>query len=185
MSKHNEFDEIPSLIPDSDEIKSSRSRLASQDKHSVTRRSVSVEHRQSPGNLPPRAANYGSQSKRQESQVTRSGGRLPLLLISILTLAISAVGYWYHNQLEKMDMLLATTKGELDHSLRRIGELEAIVVETDANANQSGSVMLARVKMLDERSKARTKLIDSELSKLWGVANQTNRPAITENQNII
>ena len=84
-----------------------------------------------------------------------------------------------------MDLLLAVSRGELEHARKRIGELEALVVATDVNSNKSGTVIQTQVRLIDNRAKERNKFIDTEIDKLWGVTYRTNRPDIEENQKAI
>jgi chromosome segregation ATPase len=84
-----------------------------------------------------------------------------------------------------VDLLLTVSRGELDHARKRIGELEALVVATDVNANKSGTVVQAQVRLMDNRAKERNKFVDTEIDKLWGVTYRNNRPAIEENQKAI
>ncbi|MDB9973027.1 hypothetical protein OAD64_03775, partial [Oceanospirillaceae bacterium] len=94
-------------------------------------------------------------------------------------------GYWAYNKLTDVDLLLTVSRGELDHARKRIGELEALVVATDVNANKSGTVVQAQVRLIDNRAKERNKFVDTEIDKLWGVTYRNNRPAIEENQKAI
>ncbi len=186
MSRRDEFGEVPSLIPDSDEINSSRNSSRSKGKISAqSDRSGSVEGSQLRSSLPARAASYGIPADQRETRVIRRWSGIPLSLIWLLMAAGGMGGYWYHSKLTDMELLLTATRDKLEHSRRRIGELEALIVATDANANQSGTVVRAQVKMLDERSKERIKLVDSEIDKLWGVSYRINKPIIVENKKAI
>jgi len=107
------------------------------------------------------------------------------MLVLAMCAGILGGGYWAYNKLTDVDLLLTVSRGELDHARKRIGELEALVVATDVNANKSGTVVQAQVRLMDNRAKERNKFVDTEIDKLWGVTYRNNRPAIEENQKAI
>ena len=107
------------------------------------------------------------------------------MLVLAMCVGLLGGGYWAYNKLTDVDLLLTVSRGELDHARKRIGELEALVVATDVNANKSGTVVQAQVRLIDNRAKERSKFVDTEIDKLWGVAYRNNRPAIEENQKAI
>lgn len=179
MPRNDDIGDLPSLMPDSDEIK----RTA---KPSF---SASNENVDAPPTRGRREASRPISAPRPLQQnappvVMRSSGFL-WFLVMLMFFGVSGGGYWSYNKLTDVDLLLTVSRGELDHARKRIGELEALVVATDVNSNKSGTVVQTQVKQLDNRVKERNKFVDTEIDKLWGVAYRTNRPAISEHQKAI
>jgi len=177
MPRNDDFGDLPSLMPDSDEIKA------------TTKRSKTPLN-QSHGDAaaipnPPQPTRHVAASRAPQSNAPHVVGKTSgVLWMTVLLMLLSVVGggYWAYNKLTDVDLLLMVSRGELDHARKRIGELEALVVATDVNSNKSGTVVQTQVKLIDNRAKERNKFLDTEIDKLWGVAYRTNRPAIEENQ---
>ncbi len=175
MPRNDDFGDLPSLMPDSDEIKATT-------KHSKAAPSASRGEAAIP-RQPTRhvATSRAAQPSHTLPAVGKTSGTLWTLVLLML-LTVVGGGYWAYNKLTDVDLLLTVSRGELDHARKRIGELEALVVATDVNSNKSGTVVQTQVKLIDNRAKERNKFLDTEIDKLWGVAYRTNRPAIEENQ---
>jgi len=187
MPNNDDIDDLPSLMPDSDEIKGagkssvSSSRSAADEPVSASSAGVGRtnvrENRRSIA--PPRKMNTSG------PQVIAKQSLILWMLVLAMCVGILGGGYWAYNKLTDVDLLLTVSRGELDHARKRIGELEALVVATDVNANKSGTVVQAQVRLMDNRAKERNKFVDTEIDKLWGVTYRNNRPAIEENQKAI
>jgi len=178
MPRNDDFGDLPSLMPDSDEIKATT-------KHSKAAPSASRGEAASAAipRQPTRhvATSRAAQPSHTLPAVGKTSGTLWTLVLLMLLIVVGG-GYWAYNKLTDVDLLLTVSRGELDHARKRIGELEALVVATDVNSNKSGTVVQTQVKLIDNRAKERNKFLDTEIDKLWGVAYRTNRPAIEENQ---
>jgi len=187
MPNNDDIDDLPSLMPDSDEIKgagkSSVSSSRSAPDEPVSASSAGVGRTNVRENrraiAPPRKMNTSG------PQVIAKQSLILWMLVLAMCAGILGGGYWAYNKLTDVDLLLTVSRGELDHARKRIGELEALVVATDVNANKSGTVVQAQVRLMDNRAKERNKFVDTEIDKLWGVTYRNNRPAIEENQKAI
>jgi hypothetical protein len=180
MPRKDDFGDLPSLMPDSDEIKrtAQQSLAATQDE--------ALDNVDGPSSRqPPRplSASRGLQNSPPQVVIKSSG----LIWFLVLAMGVSLVGggYWAYNKLTDVDLMMTVSRGELNHARKRIGELEALVVATDVNSNKSGTVVQTQVRLIDDRVKERNRFVDTEIDKLWGVAYRTNRPAIEESQKAI
>lgn len=174
MPRREDIEDIPMLMPESDEIQAFRGGAKQSAAEQV---GATPSHREAA--IRPAPATRSS-APTEPSAPKRSVG---LWLFCILTLLMVALGgWWMHYRVISVEDMLTVSRGELGHARKRIGELEALVVATDVNTNKSGTVVQAQVKKLDDRTKERNKFIDSEIDKLWGVAYRSNKPAIVEAQ---
>ena len=178
MPRNDNFGDLPSLMPDSDEIKATTKRSKAAPSASQAETAPAATPRQPTRHV---AASRTAQASNAPQVVAKTSGMLWGLVLLMLLTVVSG-GYWAYNKLTDVDLLLTVSRGELDHARKRIGELEALVVATDVNSNKSGTVVQTQVKLIDDRAKERNKFLDTEIDKLWGVAYRTNRPAIEENQ---
>ena len=192
MPRNDDIGDLPSLMPDSDEIKGTRKQSSSA--------SVGGNTNLAGGNANNEGADGSSRRGGRDSSrpiaspramqpsspqiVAKNNGILWVLVVTMF-FGVVGSGYWSYNKLTDVDLLLMVSRGELDHARKRIGELEALVVATDVNSNKSGTVVQAQVRLVDNRAKERNKFVDTEIDKLWGVAYRNNRPAIEENQKAI
>ena len=177
MPRRDDIDDIPTLMPDSDEIQAYRSDNAAAGSKSRTQTQDQTTPREA--RIRPTAATTRASTNTTSEPAKRGVG---VWFVAVLVILVMAAGsWWMHNRLVDMEDLLTVSRGELGHARKRIGELEALVVATDVNANKSGTVVQAQVKLMDDRSKERNKFVDSEIDKLWGVSYRTNKPAIAEN----
>lgn len=180
MPRRDDIDDIPMLMPDTDEIQAYRNdSSAGANKARTQEQGSQREARIRPN---PKAAR-GSAATTNTEPAKRGVGVWVVTMLVIVVMAAS--GWWMHNRLVDMEDLLTVSRGELGHARKRIGELEALVVATDVNANKSGTVVQAQVKLMDDRAKERNKFVDSEIDKLWGVSYRTNKPAIAENKKAV
>jgi hypothetical protein len=177
MPRRDDIDDIPTLMPDTDEIQAYRSDNAATGSKHRTQSQDQTTPREA--RIRPTAAIARTGSNTTSEPAKRGVGAWLVTLLVILLMA--AGSWWMHNRLVDMEDLLTVSRGELGHARKRIGELEALVVATDVNANKSGTVVQAQVKLMDDRAKERNKFVDSEIDKLWGVSYRTNKPAIAEN----
>ena len=192
MPRNDDIGDLPSLMPDSDEIKGTRKQSSSA--------SVGGNTNLAGGNSNNEGADGSSRRGGRDSgrpiaspramqpsspQVVAKNNGILWVLVVTMFFGVLGGGYWSYNKLTDVDLLLMVSRGELDHARKRIGELEALVVATDVNSNKSGTVVQAQVRLVDNRAKERNKFVDTEIDKLWGVAYRNNRPAIEENQKAI
>tara|TARA_B110000046_G_scaffold183927_2_gene221155 strand:+ start:3466 stop:4689 length:1224 start_codon:yes stop_codon:yes gene_type:complete len=192
MPRNDDIGDLPSLMPDSDEIKGTRKQSSSA--------SVGGNTNLAGGNANNEGANGSSRRGGRDSgrpiaspramqpsspQIVAKNNGILWVLVVTMFFGVLGGGYWSYNKLTDVDLLLMVSRGELDHARKRIGELEALVVATDVNSNKSGTVVQAQVRLVDNRAKERNKFVDTEIDKLWGVAYRNNRPAIEENQKAI
>jgi len=188
MPRNDDIGDLPSLMPDSDEIKGTRkqsfSAAAGGDANGAGgNANVEGADGSSRRGGRPIAARRAMQSSAPQ-MVAKSNGILWVLVVAMFV-GVLFGGFWSYSKLTDVDLLLMVSRGELDHARKRIGELEALVVATDVNSNKSGTVVQAQVRLLDNRAKERNKFVDTEIDKLWGVTYRNNRPAIEENQKAI
>ena len=192
MPRNDDIGDLPSLMPDSDEIKGTRKQSSSA--------SVGGNTNLAGGNSNNEGADGSSRRGGRDSgrpiaspramqpsspQVVAKNNGILWVLVVTMFFGVLGGGYWSYNKLTDVDLLLMVSRGELDHARKRIGELEALVVATDVNSNKSGTVVQTQVRLVDNRAKERNKFVDTEIDKLWGVAYRNNRPAIEENQKAI
>ncbi|HCH32481.1 MAG TPA: hypothetical protein DE045_06050 [Oceanospirillaceae bacterium] len=178
MPRNDDFGDLPSLMPDSDEIKATTKHPKAVPSASQGAAVAAASPRQPTRHV---AASRAAQPSNTPQVVGKTSGTLWTLVLLMLVTVVGG-GFWAYNKLTDVDLLLTVSRGELDHARKRIGELEALVVATDVNSNKSGTVVQTQVKLIDDRAKERNKFLDTEIDKLWGVAYRTNRPAIEENQ---
>ena len=192
MPRHDDIGDMPSLMPDSDEIKGTQKQSSSANKggaahagnaHAHVEGADSTSRRGGRDGGRPIAAPRAMQPSAPQMAVRGSG--VLWFLVVLMFVSVLGGGYWSYNKLTDVDLMLTVSRGELDHARNRIGELEALVVATDVNSNKSGTVVQTQVRFIDNRAKERNKFVDSEIDKLWGVTYRTNRPAIEENQKAI
>lgn len=185
MPRNDDIGDLPSLMPDSDEIKGTQKQPFSADKGANTYAEVDSGPSRRGGRdaSRPIAAPRPMHTSSPQIVAKNSG----LLWFMVLTMFLGALGggYWAYHKLTDVELLLTVSRGELEHARKRIGELEALVVATDVNSNKSGTVVQTQVMLIDNRAKERNKFVDAEIDKLWGVTYRTNRPAIEENQKAI
>lgn len=181
MPRRDDIDDIPTLMPDTDEIQAYRSDSAAGNKGRAQAQEQAAPRE---ARIRPSAASTrGAAAPSSAVPAKRGAG---VWMVTVLVILVMAAGsWWMHNRLVDMEDLLTVSRGELGHARKRIGELEALVVATDVNANKSGTVVQAQVKLMDDRSKERNKFVDSEIDKLWGVSYRTNKPAIAENKKAV
>jgi len=192
MPRNDDIGDLPSLLPDSDEIKGTRKQSSSASVGGNTNRAGGNSNNEGADGSSRRGGRdsgrpIASPRAMQPSSpqvVAKNNGILWVLVVTMF-FGVLAGGYWSYNKLTDVDLLLMVSRGELDHARKRIGELEALVVATDVNSNKSGTVVQAQVRLVDNRAKERNKFVDTEIDKLWGVAYRNNRPAIEENQKAI
>jgi len=192
MPRNDDIGDLPSLMPDSDEIKGTRKQSSSASVGGNTNRAGGNSNNEGADGSSRRGGRdsgrpIASPRAMQPSSpqvVAKNNGILWVLVVTMF-FGVLAGGYWSYNKLTDVDLLLMVSRGELDHARKRIGELEALVVATDVNSNKSGTVVQAQVRLVDNRAKERNKFVDTEIDKLWGVAYRNNRPAIEENQKAI
>ena len=192
MTRNDDIGDLPSLMPDSDEIKGTRKQSSSASVGGNTNRAGGNSNNEGADGSSRRGGRdsgrpIASPRAMQPSSpqvVAKNNGILWVLVVTMF-FGVLAGGYWSYNKLTDVDLLLMVSRGELDHARKRIGELEALVVATDVNSNKSGTVVQAQVRLVDNRAKERNKFVDTEIDKLWGVAYRNNRPAIEENQKAI
>jgi len=192
MPRNDDIGDLPSLMPDSDEIKGTRKQSSSA--------SVGGNTNLAGGNANNEGADGSSRRGGRDSgrpiaspramqpsspQIVAKNNGILWVLVVTMFFGVLGGGYWSYNKLTDVDLLLMVSRGELDHARKRIGELEALVVATDVNSNKSGTVVQAQVRLVDNRAKERNKFVDTEIDKLWGVAYRNNRPAIEVNQKAI
>ena len=190
MPRHDDIGDMPSLMPDSDEIKGAQKQSFSASKGSAAH--AGNTHAEGANSTSRRGVRDGGRpiaapramQPSAPQMVVRSSGVLWFLVV-LMFVGVLGGGYWSYNKLTDVDLMLTVSRGELDHARNRIGELEALVVATDVNSNKSGTVVQTQVRSIDNRAKERNKFVDSEIDKLWGVTYRTNRPAIEENQKAI
>jgi uncharacterized protein (DUF3084 family) len=190
MPRYDDIGDMPSLMPDSDEIKRTPEQSFSASKGGTANvGNAHVEGSDGSSRRPsweggrPIAAPRAMHSSAPQI-VAKSSGILWFLVVTMFV-GVLGGGYWSYNKLTDVDLMLTVSRGELDHARKRIGELEALVVATDVNSNKSGTVVQAQVRLIDNRAKERNKFVDTEIDKLWGVTYRTNRPAIAESQKAI
>ena len=185
MPRNNDIGDLPSLMPDSDEIKGTGKQSFSANKGGDARAEGADGSSRVGGRNGgrPIAAPLAMQST--SNQIVAKNSGILWFLVVIMFVGVLGGGYWSYNKLTDVDLLLTVSRGELNHARKRIGELEALVVATDVNSNKSGTVVQAQVRLIDTRVKERNKFVDTEIDKLWGVTYRTNRPAIEENKKAI
>ena len=180
MPRRDDIDDIPMLMPDTDEIQAYRKDSnaganKARPQEQGSQREARIRPNPATTRAPVASANVAPAKR----------GFGTWLVTMLVVLVMAASGWWMHNRLVDMEDLLTVSRGELGHARKRIGELEALVVATDVNANKSGTVVQAQVKLMDDRAKERNKFVDSEIDKLWGVSYRTNKPAIAENKKAV
>ena len=185
MPRNDDIGDLPSLMPDSDEIKGTRKQSfsAAEGGNTNVEGAGGSSRRGGKDSGRPIAAPRAMQPSSPQIVAKRNG----ILWFLVVTIFVGVLGggIWSYNKLTDVDLLLMVSRGELNHARKRIGELEALVVATDVNSNKSGTVVQAQVRLLDNRAKERNKFVDTEIDKLWGVTYRNNRPAIEENQKAI
>ena len=192
MSRKDDIGDLPSLMPDSDEIKGTRKQSSSASLGGNTNlagRNTNNDGADSSSRRGGRDSSRPIASPRamqpSSPQIVAKNNGILWVLVVTMFFGVLGGGYWSYNKLTDVDLLLMVSRGELDHARKRIGELEALVVATDVNSNKSGTVVQTQVRLVDNRAKERNKFVDTEIDKLWGVAYRNNRPAIEENQKAI
>jgi hypothetical protein len=192
MPRNDDIGDMPSLMPDSDEIKGTQKQSSSANKGGAAHTGNAYAHVEGADSTSrgggrdggrPISAPRAMQPSAPQMAVRGSG--VLWFLVVLMFVGVLGGGYWSYNKLTDVDLMLTVSRGELDHARNRIGELEALVVATDVNSNKSGTVVQTQVRFIDNRAKERNKFVDSEIDKLWGVTYRTNRPAIEENQKAI
>jgi len=112
---------------------------------------------------------------RQKKQVERGGQGSPFLIFVVFVLAClsGALAWGYIQQESRLDSLkteLSDALGFIGQSKLSMARFEGELNETGAELEQSGSAAAQKLAFLD-----------SEMRKLWGVANDRNKQAIENN----
>ncbi len=89
-------------------------------------------------------------------------------LMFVLLSGVAAAGYWQTSELHKT---LADTRQALEQTREQLTQVTGQVSQTGLNVTQSDSTFRGELKV-----------VNSEIRKLWDVANKRNRQWITENK---
>ena len=99
-----------------------------------------------------------------------------LFIIFLLVFGLAGMGYWQvkqqQNTIQALDSQLEEASRYISQSKLIIARLEGQITQTDATMAQSGNELARELKFLD-----------SEVRKLWDVANKRNKQSIQNNQN--
>lgn len=151
MTNNDDFRDLPELGPAGDEL----------DLESVVIRNGKAEV--------PRAAKRG-------------GGRGLLWLVLLLLFGTAGLGGWGYLEFAKMQRQMAVQQQHIEQQSAMLGlasqrmpELENLISSADESISKSGKALQSQINELEELQADRSKLVDSELAKLWALANQRNK----------
>jgi uncharacterized protein HemX len=106
----------------------------------------------------------------------RGGGLVQPLVIIILIVAVSALGYFgfdiYHAQQQDETTFLKAQQ--------QMEQLQKLIEQAEKGAVQSGEQLKGNVTSLESALTQKDKQLDSEIAKLWTVAYQKNKPQIEQ-----
>lgn len=139
-----------------------------------------VAERDDEDDLPPPARNGGRQKSSREKvdpaprdsgrEARQGSGTGSRILVTILTLAVLGLAaYSIH-----LDQQSTQARTAFENLQARFDHLEGQIMSTDESLSESGAAIQAKLRE-----------VDSEIRKLWGVANDRNRKAIEANEEAI
>ena len=110
---------------------------------------------------------YRSGGARRPSTTSSGGGMGTTLLLALMIAGLAGAGWFIANQ----QQMLAVEQDRLNDANRRLVVLEQRLSATDNAMSQEG-----------QDTKQQINLWESEIRKLWAIANERNRDWIKENQ---
>jgi len=102
-------------------------------------------------------------------------GQWALILLFILVVSLVGWGYW---QVEQQRATISTLENQLDQANVYISQSKLIVARLEGQINQTDATMAQSGNELARE----LKFLDSEVRKLWDVANKRNKEWIQSNQ---
>lgn len=119
-----------------------------------------------------------AETPRREVESSSGGGNslIQSLVIIILIASVSALGYFgfdmYQLQLER--------EGTLKQAQAQITQLQDLLKKAEQGAAESGEAIQGNVTSIEAALKQKDKQLDSEIAKLWVIANEKNKPALAK-----
>lgn len=110
------------------------------------------------------------------TRTSRSGGSTPVLLV-LLIAAVAAGGWGWFSQKQKIDQMSETLK-EADYWAR---QSKLALARFEGQLSETGESLQEKDSSLSDLRK-QVKTADSEIRKLWAVANERNKEAINANK---
>lgn len=110
---------------------------------------------------------YRGGASRRSSVQNTGGGMGMTVMLAIMVAGLASAGWFIANQQQSM----LATQGRLDEANNRLEYLEERLSATDIAMSQEG-----------QDTKEQINLWESEIRKLWAVANERNKEWIQENQ---
>ncbi len=108
------------------------------------------------------------------AKVSSGVGPILYLVMIVLVVAVSALGYYGFEMKQSMQEREAT----FSQAQGQIEQLEKLLKQAEQGAAQSGEAIKGDVTSLESVLKQKDKQLDSEIAKLWAIAQQKNRPNI-------
>ncbi|HDZ36902.1 MAG TPA: hypothetical protein ENH62_01200 [Marinobacter sp.] len=164
------------IRPDDDELRADRPFGASEKKAPVQRKPAPVAERAGGKPRPPKPAKGGTSDNRGGG----GGSSLGMLWLLVIVVGVAAVVGWY-SQNQRIQMLEGQLE-EADYWARQsklaLARFEGDLSETGENLQERGASlsdqMVSHKKQLDDA--------DSEIRKLWVVANERNKKRLDDHQ---
>lgn len=110
---------------------------------------------------------YRQGGSRRNSSQSSGGGMGTTVMLAIMVAGLAGAGWFIANQQQSM----SAAQNRLDEANNRLGYLEERLSATDSAMSQEG-----------QDTKEQINLWESEIRKLWAVANERNKEWIQENQ---
>ncbi len=121
---------------------------------------------------PAKSPKTAKKSTGQSTVKANKSGSLMMPMLSLLLFAaLSGVSYFGYQQAEALKAELASNQQAFELTLQRLQDVNGKVVATGASMNEAGSKVQAELKVLN-----------SEIRKLWDIANKRNKHDIAGNE---
>lgn len=140
------------------------------------------EEMQIPNLGPANPANSHTPLEHSEAIISRNANNsssnsiLQTLVIIILIASVSALGYFgfgiYQTQLKR--------EQTFQQAQQQIEQLKVLLQQAEQGAEKSGKQLQGNVSSLESRLLKKDHQLDSEIAKLWDLANKANRPLIKQ-----
>jgi len=126
------------------------------------------DDRSAPSSMRPRSGDTPVTAPAPKSS---GGGIIQSLVMVILVVAVSVLGYFGFEMYQSQ-------QATFEKAQAQIVQLEGLLKEAEQGAAESGEELQGNVSSLESVLKQKDKQLDSEIAKLWDLANKKNKPLL-------
>lgn len=126
------------------------------------------DDRSAPSSMRPRSGDAPVTAPAPKSS---GGGIIQSLVMVILVVAVSVLGYFGFEMYQSQ-------QATFEKAQAQIVQLEGLLKDAEQGAAESGEELQGNVSSLESVLKQKDKQLDSEIAKLWDIANKKNKPLL-------